>query len=62
MAQQAKVGRPHKVSANRNPAGREGAPVSLYPLSFEDAVAGLAQVKLPDSERKRPKAKAKKGE
>jgi hypothetical protein len=43
---------------NPNPAGKEGAPVSLYPLSFKEAVAGLAQVKMPDKEK--PKDKPKK--
>ncbi len=42
-----------------NPAGQRGAPVSLYPLSFQDAVAGLAQVQMPEKEK--PKAKPKKG-
>jgi hypothetical protein len=42
-----------------NPAGKAGSPVSLYPLSFEEAVAGLAQVKMPEKEK--PKAKPAKG-
>ena len=42
----------------RNPAGRAGAPVSLYPLSFKEAVAGLAQVKMPDPAKK-PKRNGK---
>jgi hypothetical protein len=46
----------------RNPAGRVGAPVSLYPLSFKEAVAGLAQVKMPEPESKKPKTKPAKGQ
>jgi hypothetical protein len=46
---------------NPNPAGKEGAPVSLYPLSFEEAVSGLAQVKMPEPETKEPKATPAKG-
>jgi hypothetical protein len=42
-----------------NPAGKAGTPVSLYPLSFREAVAGLAQVKMPEKEK--PKAQPKKG-
>jgi hypothetical protein len=42
-----------------NPAGKRGAPVSLHPLSFDEAVAGLAQVKPPEKEK--PKATPKKG-
>jgi hypothetical protein len=45
---------------NPNPAGKEGAPVSLYPLSFEESVSGLAQVKMPEPEGKKPKATPKK--
>jgi hypothetical protein len=45
---------------NPNPAGKEGQPVSLYPLSFKEAVAGLAQVKMPEADSKKPKAKPKK--
>jgi hypothetical protein len=44
-----------------NPKGREGAPISLKPLSFDEAVAGLAQAKPPEPENKKPKAKPKKG-
>jgi hypothetical protein len=44
---------------NPNPAGKRGAPVSLYPLSFTEAVAGLAQVKMPEKEK--PKGKPAKG-
>lgn len=44
-----------------NPAGRTGVPVSLYPLSFDEAVSGLAQTKMPEPECKKPKAKPKKG-
>jgi hypothetical protein len=40
---------------NPNPAGKEGQPVSLYPLSFTDAVAGLAQVKMPEKPKDKPK-------
>jgi hypothetical protein len=40
-----------------NPAGRAGAPISLYPLSFKEAVSGLAQVKMPEPDSKKPKAK-----
>jgi hypothetical protein len=47
---------PHKRAA-RNPAGRNGAPVSLYPLSFKEAIAGLAQVKMPERDSKKPKIK-----
>ncbi len=47
---------------NPNPAGKEGAPVSLYPLSFDEAVSGLAQVeKMPEPDSKKPKAKPEKG-
>jgi len=45
----------------RNPAGKAGHPVSLYPLSFEEAVSGLAQVKMPETDSKKPKAKPEKG-
>jgi hypothetical protein len=44
-----------------NPKGRAGEPLSLHPLSFEEAVSGLAQVKMPESEKKKPKASPKKG-
>lgn len=44
-----------------NPAGRAGAPVSLYPLSFDEAVAGLAQTKMPEPDNKKPPAKPAKG-
>jgi hypothetical protein len=44
-----------------NPKGREGEPVSLAPLSFDEAISGLAQVKPPEREKKKPKAKPKKG-
>jgi len=44
-----------------NPSGKQGAPVSLYPLSFKEAVQGLAQVKMPEPESKKPKATPKKG-
>jgi hypothetical protein len=54
MPQQAKTRKP------RNPAGRRGAPVSLYPLSFEEAVTALGQVQMP-AKPKRKKRKAVKG-
>jgi hypothetical protein len=44
-----------KQTKPRNPAGREGLPVSLYPLKFKEAVAGLAQVKMPEKEKPAPK-------
>jgi hypothetical protein len=44
-----------------NPKGRAGEPISLHPLSFEEAVSGLAQVKMPETEKKKPKAAPKKG-
>ena len=50
-----------KQNKPRNPAGRQGLPVSLYPLKFSEAMAGLAQVKMPEPEGKKPKAKPKKG-
>jgi len=41
-----------------NPAGKRGMPVSLYPLSFADAVSGLAQVQMPAKEAsEKPQAK-----
>jgi hypothetical protein len=43
-----------------NPAGKIGQPVSLYPLSFEEAVSGLAQVKMPERDKAKPEAKPKK--
>jgi hypothetical protein len=46
---------------NPNPAGKHGAPVSLYPLSFREAVEGLAQVRMPKPEGTKPIAKPKKG-
>jgi hypothetical protein len=42
-----------------NPKGRAGEPISLLPLSFDEAVAGLAQVKPPTKQK--PTAKPKKG-
>ena len=51
----------NKKKSPPNPAGKAGAPVSLYPLSFEEAVSGLAQVKMPEPDSKKPKAKAAKG-
>jgi hypothetical protein len=47
---------------NPNPAGKEGQPVSLYPLSFDEAVSGLAQTKMPESDSKKPPAKRAKGQ
>jgi hypothetical protein len=44
-----------------NPKGRAGEPISLAPLTFEEAVAGLAQVKMPEPEKTKPKAKPHKG-
>jgi hypothetical protein len=44
---------------NPNPAGKEGLPVSLDPLSFDEAMSGLAQVKMPEKEK--PQVKPKKG-
>lgn len=56
MLQQAKARR------TRNPAGRRGAPVSLHPLTFEDAVTALAQVQMPAKpKRKKRKARPAKG-
>jgi hypothetical protein len=53
--------KPHNSRKKRpevpNPAGKRGLPVSLYPLSFTEAVSGLAQVKMPESESKKPQAK-----
>jgi len=49
----------HGKSEPRNPAGRSGAPVSLYPLSFREAVEGLAQVKMPEPDKKKQKATKK---
>jgi len=50
----------HEKSVS-NPAGKAGLPVSLYPLSFTEAVAGLAQVKMPETDKKKPKAAQAKG-
>jgi hypothetical protein len=44
-----------------NPKGRAGEPISLHPLSFKEAVSGLAQVRMPEPEKKKPKATPKKG-
>lgn len=52
--------RPKREGA-RNPHGRAGEPVSLAPLNFDEAVSGLAQVKMPEAENKKPKAAPKKG-
>jgi hypothetical protein len=48
------------MKKNPNPKGRAGEPISLAPLSFEEAIAGLAQVKPPEPEKKKPKAAPKK--
>jgi hypothetical protein len=61
MPKQAKPRRRAKASANRNPAGKQSAPVSLFPLSFEEAMSGLAQVRMPSPDSKKPKAKPAKG-
>jgi hypothetical protein len=55
---------PQKARARkpRNPAGRRGAPLSLHPLSFDDAVSALAHVQMPAKpKRKKRKAGAAKG-
>jgi hypothetical protein len=52
---------PNKRREVPNPAGKHGAPVSLYPLSFKEAVSGLAQVRMPEPDSKKPKAKPTKG-
>jgi hypothetical protein len=44
-----------------NPSGKAGHPVSLHPLSLEEAITGLAQVKMPKPDSKKPKAKSAKG-
>jgi len=44
-----------KTSKVPNPAGKEGIPVSLYPLSFDEAVTGLAQTKMPEPDSKKPR-------
>jgi hypothetical protein len=46
---------------NPNPAGKAGSPVSLHPLSFDEAITGLAQTKPLEREIKKPKANPKKG-
>jgi hypothetical protein len=51
--------KPHKAAPN--PKGRAGRAISLAPLTFDEAVTGLAQVKPPESEKKKPKAVPKKG-
>lgn len=50
-----------KPKSSRNPHGRKGEPISLRPLSFDEAVAGLAQVQPPEPEKKKPHAAPKKG-
>jgi hypothetical protein len=45
----------------RNPEGRNGQPISLHPLTFDEAIAGFAQVKPPQHPKEKPKAKPKKG-
>ena len=51
-----------KARKPRNPAGRRGAPVSLYPLSFEDAVTGLAQVQMPAKPKRRAQSQGRQGQ
>jgi hypothetical protein len=53
-----KTDKPSKVN---NPTGRSGLPISLHPLSFKEAVLGLAQVRMAEPEMKKPKATPKKG-
>jgi hypothetical protein len=48
-----------RKDAAPNPAGKAGRPVSLYPLSFTEAVAGLSQVKMPERTKEKPKATPK---
>jgi hypothetical protein len=43
-----------------NPKGRKGDPISLRPLSFDEAISGLAPVKMAEREKEKPKAKPKK--
>jgi hypothetical protein len=51
-----------KAAKPRNPSGRRGAPLSLHPLSFDDAVTALAQIQMPaKSKRKKRKANPPKG-
>ena len=52
--------RVNRKKHNPNPSGKAGNPVSLYPLSFQDAVVGLAQVRMPETGKKKPSAKPKK--
>jgi len=52
-------GRKLRENSVPNPAGKVGHPVSLYPLSFTEAVSGLAQVKMSASDK--PKGTRKKG-
>ena len=59
LIQSPDMGRKGEKKSVPNPAGKAGLPVSLYPLSFTEAVAGLAQVKMPEKEK--PKAKPQKG-
>ena len=49
-------------SANPNPAGREGRPISLHPLKPRDAIRGLLAVKPPpkDTPKRTKKTKSKK--
>lgn len=49
-----------KAKKPKNPTGRRGQPVSLHPLSFNDAVTALAQVKPLEPKQEQPKAKSKK--
>jgi hypothetical protein len=43
---------------NPNPAGMAGRPISLAPLSFEDALRGALQVKPPSKAKAKPRAKS----
>jgi hypothetical protein len=49
-----------KGASDPNPNGREGNPVSLAPLDFEEALKNLLQVppsKVKEAEQKKPKTK-----
>jgi hypothetical protein len=43
-----------------NPAGREGRPISLYPLKPKDAIRGLLAVKPPPKDTHKQAKKTKK--
>jgi hypothetical protein len=49
-----------KRTSNRNPKGREGDPVSLSPLSGEEALRNLLQVKPESKQETQKKRPAKK--